>query len=226
LFYLSQTVTDYEEIGYQSLIEPTVLKGIRGYIKWAMRDAGMDCHRTQLNMLVHAYPPDFEYDDASEGSDFAPSPVSDNEDQEQAAEDAADGAGEADEGAEEDVAERTRRFTLAVSRDLKRRIRDLGQRWRDLLRDDKGKGFIAEPPTLYAFAVIQHMILLASHDSSSRSNPVVVMEQIRLNERGQWLWNALSLALTVNLARDALNRMWDTGIVVAENRASEADPDV
>ncbi len=219
MFYLSQTVTDYEEIGYTNLIAPTVAKGIRGYIQWAMRDAGIDKRRTQLNMLVRVYPPDFRDDDASEGSDFAPSPVSNPEDQGQAL----DGAVEADEA---DEAQRARRFTRAISRDLEKRLRDMGQRWRDLLRDDKGKGFIAQPPTLYAFAVVQHVVLLASHDSGSSTNPVAVLWQVRLNDRGKWLWNALSLALVINLARDALNQMWDTGIIVAEQRNSGDDPDL
>ncbi|KAK4157278.1 hypothetical protein C8A00DRAFT_40373 [Chaetomidium leptoderma] len=228
LFYLSQTVTDYEEIGYQSKIAPTVVKGIRSYIKWAMRDARIDTHNTQLNMLVQAYPPEFQDDGyVSDGSNFAPSPVSSNEDQEWGAADGSkimDGANEADVEAAE--AQRARRFTRAVSRDLERRLVDMGQRWRNSLRNKRGKGFIAEPPTLYAFAVIQHIVLLASHDSSSPTNPVVVLEQIVLNDRGQWLWNALSIALPVNMARDALNGMWDAGVVVAEHDDSEADPDL
>lgn len=102
----------------------------------------------------------------------------------------------------------------------------MGQRWRDSLRNSKGKGYIAQPPTLYAFAVVQHIVMLASHDSGAPTNPVVVLEQVRLNDRGQWLWNALSIAIPVNMARDALCEMWDTGVVVAEHDQSESDPDL
>lgn len=228
LFYLSQTVTDYEEIGNQEKIAKTVVRGIRGYIKWAMRDVGIDMRKTQLNLLVQAYPPDFRADDDSEAveSDFAPSPVSSNEYQGQemvGTDEYKDKAVETFEAAE---AERARRFTQAVSRDLERRLLDMGRRWRDRLRTKKGKGLIAPPPTLYAFAVIQHIAMLASHDPSSSENPVVVLEQVRLNDRGKWLWNALSIALPINMARDALNSMWETGVVVAEHPDQEIDPDL
>ena len=169
-------------------------------------------------MLVRAYPPDFRDDVDSEGSDFAPSPVSSN------------GADDPDDDEKEDEAQRAaRRFTLAVSRDLERRLRGMGAQWRELLGVDggkKGKRVVAPPPTLCAFAVIQHIVLLASHDASSAKNPVVVLEQVKLNDRGQWLWNALSLALPVNMARDAMNRMWETGVVVAEDAGEEDDPDL
>lgn len=218
LFYLSQTVTDYEEIGYQDKIAPTIVKSIRNYIKWALRDAGINKRRTQPTMLVRAYPPDFRDDVDSEGSDFAPSPVSSNGDL------------NPDDDNEDDEAQRAaRRFTLAVSRDLERRLISMGAQWRQLLEVDrgkKGKGFITPPPTLYAFAVVQHIVLLASHDSSSATNPVVVVERVKLNDRGQWLWNALTLALPVNMARDALNAMWETGVVVAEDEDEEVDPDL
>lgn len=228
LFYLSQTVTDYEEIGNQEKIAKTVVRGIRGYIKWAMRDVGIDMRKTQLNLLVQAYPPDFRADDDSEAveSDFAPSPASSNEYQGQemvGTDEYKDKAVETFEAAE---AERARRFTQAVSRDLERRLLDMGRRWRDRLRTKKGKGLIAPPPTLYAFAVIQHIAMLASHDPSSSENPVVVLEQVRLNDRGKWLWNALSIALPINMARDALNSMWETGVVVAEHPDQEIDPDL
>ncbi|SPQ20090.1 c411e416-c577-40d9-a0e2-fff812b44106 [Thermothielavioides terrestris] len=220
LFQLSQIVTDYEEIGYQSKISPTIVKGIQAYIKWAMRDAGIDKSRTLLNMLVQAYPPDFDDEQASEGSDYVPSPVSSNEEVRENNEHHDDD----DDGQTE--ARQARRFTRAVSRDLERRLLNLGQRWRDVLRDGRHRGYIAQPPTLYAFAVIQHIVLLASHDSSEPTNPVVVLEQIRLNDRGQWLWNALSLALPVNMARDALTNMWDTGVIVAVQDDSASDPDL
>ncbi|KAK4126543.1 hypothetical protein N657DRAFT_569617 [Parathielavia appendiculata] len=232
LFYLSQTVSDYEEIGYQSKITSTAVKGIRSYIKWALRDAGIDNRRSLLNMLVQGYTPDFHVDDDSQSgeSDFAPSPVSSNEDGDRETADAVKAGGKRhhQSDAELEEAQRALRFTRAVSRDLERRLLGLGQRWRERLRQKRGgKGFVARPPTLYAFAVIQHIVMLASYDSGSATDPVVVLEQVRLNERGQWLWNALSLALPVNMARDALNGFRGTSVVV-ERREEDwrADPDL
>ncbi|KAL2137382.1 hypothetical protein VTI74DRAFT_3 [Chaetomium olivicolor] len=258
LFYLSQYVTDYEEIGYQDKITCTVVKNIRNYIRWAMRDAGIDMGKTQLNMFVRAYPPDFLGGDegyGSDDSDFAPSPISVNSEQV---------AGEITVAGDDSTkpkhrkpkphnnnnnvnnnnnnsnnnnnnnddndlteAERTMRFTEAVSKDVERRLRDMGQRWRELLRDKKaGGGYRAPPPTLYAFAVVQHIVLLASHDSGSVTNPVVVLEQVRLNDRGQWLWNALSLALPVNIARDSLYALRDTGTITMWKGEAGRDPDM
>ncbi|KAL2024029.1 hypothetical protein VTK56DRAFT_264 [Thermocarpiscus australiensis] len=220
LFYLSQTVTDYEEIGYQNKISSTVVKGIRSYINWSLRDARIDKSKTQLNMLVQAYSQDFRGDDEYESteSDFAPSSASGNEDAE------TPGIRKDDTGYDSlSAAQRQRRFTRAVSRDLERRLLHMGQRWRTLLRDDHGKGYIAQPPTLYAFAVVQHIVMLASHDPGASTNPVVVLDQVRLNDRGQWLWNALSIALPVNMARDALCRLWDTGLIVEEQTGSDPD---
>ncbi|KAK3306880.1 uncharacterized protein B0T15DRAFT_156291 [Chaetomium strumarium] len=218
LFYLSQTVTDFEEIGYESKISPTIVKGIRSYIKWALRDARIDESGTLPNMFVQAYPPDFDDDYDSEDSNFTPSPVSSDDGLN------ASGKGE-HEGDNLTELQRARRFTRAVSRDLERRLRNRGQRWRDALRNRNGKGYIAQPPTLYAFAVIQHIVMLASHDSTESTNPVVVLEQIRLNDRGQWLWNALSIALPINMARDTLNGMRDTGLIVEEHE-DLPDPDM
>jgi hypothetical protein len=220
LFYLSQTVTDYEEIGYQNKIAPTVDKGLRDYIKWAVRDARIDKHKTLLNMVVQAYLPDFRGDDVSEGSDFTPSPVSETHEEEPI------NAGRAVVEMEAEQ-RRVERFTQAVSRDVEKRLLGMGQRWRDALRNRNGRGFVAPPPTLYAFAVIQHIVLLASHDAGASTNPVIVLEQIHLNDRSQWLWNALSIALPVNMARDALDDMRSsTGVIVDENNDLDTDPDL
>lgn len=221
MFYLSQTVADYEEIGYQSKIAPTVVKGIKGYIKWALRDAQLDKDSALLNMLVRAYPPDFRGDDdhESEGSEFAPSPVSD-EGKQSGKNDGDDEDDDATEG------QRAMRFTRAVSRDLEKRLLDLAQRWRELVRDQRCGRWEEEPPTLYAFAVIQHVVMLASHDPMSPLNPVVVLEQVSLNDRGQWLWNALSIALPISMARDALYYLRWMGVNVREHVEPETDPDM
>ncbi|KAL1839779.1 hypothetical protein VTJ49DRAFT_1153 [Mycothermus thermophilus] len=221
LFYLSQTVTDYEEIGYESKIAPTVVKTLRGYIQWALRDAGIDKHKSLPNMFVRSYPPDFVgAEPTSSGSDLSSLD---------------DDYSDYDDQLADDL--RAQRFTRAVSRDIERRLRQLGQRWRDSLQQQEdatqGKKRLTpvhrrpQAPTLYAFAVIQHIVLLASHDPSRAENsPVVVLEQVALNDRSQWLWNALSLALPVNMARDALCQLWDTGNIVAIQPGAKDDPDL
>jgi hypothetical protein len=184
-------------------------------------------------MLVQGYPPDFriEHADESEESDFAPSPVTSNG--EQHLPDPTDHLHHHPQSAADDLeeAQRARRFTRAVSRDLEERLVTMGQRWRERLLRDKQRGaragYVARPPTLYAFAVIQHIVMLASHDAGSASNPVVVLDQVRLNERGQWLWNALSLALPVNMARDTLVELEGTGVVVGlRGEDYRMDPDL
>ncbi|KAK4141085.1 uncharacterized protein C8A04DRAFT_14374 [Dichotomopilus funicola] len=202
LFYLSQIVTDFEELGSEEKIAGAVVKGVRGYIKWAMRDLGVDQRKSQLNMLVRAYPPEFRGDDDSE-EDMRYDLDSDETDQ-----------------------RRALRFTRAVSRDLEKRLRSLGQEWRSLLRKKKGTSHVPQPPTLYAFAVIQHVVMVVSHDPASANNSVVVLDQVQLNERGQWLWNALSIALPINLARDALDKLWGTGALVRYEEDHEDDPDL
>ncbi|KAJ4300201.1 hypothetical protein N0V88_002870 [Collariella sp. IMI 366227] len=238
LFYLSQYVTDYEEIGQPAKIAPFIVKTVRNYIRWAMRDAGMDHRKTQRNMFVRAYPPDFVCPDdrASNGS-----ARQQRADRSLAAEITVAGDDSTkpkakpkkqtpndDDDDDLTEAERARRFTEAVSKDVERRLRAMGQRWRERLHDKNKlvRGYLAPPPTLYAFAVVQHIVLLASHDAGSVMNPVVVLEQVRLNDRGQWLWNALSLALPIVMARDALNRMWDTGVVKQFRWDEDGDPDL
>lgn len=175
-------------------------------------------------MLVQEYSPNFRGDGEYESieSDFSPSVTSGDENGDAAG---TGGGGGGDDRGDDGLteAQRQRRFTRAVSRDLEKRLLDMGQRWRRLLRDDDGRGYIAQPPTLYAFAIVQHIVMLASHDSGASTNPVVVLEQVRLNDRGQWLWNALSIALPVNIARDTLYRMWDTGVIVPEQEKPDLD---
>lgn len=227
LFYLSQTVADYEEIGYQHKIARTIGKGLRNYINWSLRDAGIYKVKTQLNILVKEYAPDFSsYNDDGEGmeSAFTASSVDNSQDLDEEMTGTVDIIAKTVAVLTEE--EQQRRFTWAISRDLERRLRNLGQRWRELLRGESGRGYLAQPPTLYAFAIVQHIVMLASHDPSVPDNPVVVLEQVRLNDRGQWLWNALSLAIPVNMARDGLDRLWDTGLIVPLREHPDSDPDL
>lgn len=175
-------------------------------------------------MLVRQYPPTFRGDSDFESfeSDFAPSPT--GSDDEGGSRGTVGAKPHLDRKPDTNLTEeqRQRRFTRAVANDLERRLIEMGRQWRQILQA-RGGGYIANPPTLYAFAVVQHVIFLASHDPSASTNPVVVLEHIYLNERGKWLWNALSIALPVNMARDALYRMWDTGVVVGVQAGKDVD---
>jgi hypothetical protein len=207
LFYLSQMVADYEEIGCQDKIAPTVVKTLQKYIKWAHQDAGVDELELHPIILVEQYNPG-EFRGKSKNDD-------DKDD--------------ADHFLLTDI-ERQERFTKAVSADLQERLSGLGQLWRQYFCDegDKGDYTAKKPPTLYAFAVVQHIVMLVSQDASDSSNPIVVMEQVRLNDRGQWLWNALSIALPVNMVRDALHSMWtrDVDVRPSVEKPQNDDPDI
>jgi hypothetical protein len=173
-------------------------------------------------MLVREYPPDFSAyaENKSREADLTPSsPIGDSE------------------GGQRNVVnvqkasilteeEQQRLFMEAISQDVEKRLRNRGQRWRELLRDDEGRGYGAQPPTLYAFAIVQHIVMVASHDPSDTKHPVVVLEQVRLNNRGHWLWNALALAIPINVARDSLDRLWDTGVIVPAHDEFDPDPDL
>jgi hypothetical protein len=228
LFYLSQTVKDYEEIGYQDKIAPTVVKGILSYHKWALQDAKLDKLKTLPALFVRSYPPGFSGGDVDEDS---------NDDESRDMDEYEPMDIDGDEGKKKDFDETTDedgltnrrrqwRFTQAVSRDLKRRLLRMGQDWRDYLYNDELEDYIVPPPTLYAFAVVQHIVMLVSHDSSSRKNPVVVIDHIRLNNRGHWLWNALSIAIPIQMARKAVCRTMDPNGIMENIPIEEDDPDL
>lgn len=111
----------------------------------------------------------------------------------------------------------------AMSRSIERRLRALGKRWREVLA--RGNRFVYKPPTLYQFSVIQHMVMLSSFDPSSSKNPIVILHQVPMNDRGQWLWNALSIAIPVHLAREAMIDLLNVEGVMAELSESD-DPDL
>ncbi|KAK3379263.1 hypothetical protein B0T24DRAFT_646905 [Lasiosphaeria ovina] len=232
LFYLSQTVKDYEEIGYQDRIAPTVVKVIRNYYKWALKDASVGRRGIPPGLLVTAYPPDFtissdigEDTDGDDGGYVDEEGIGNGVEQDETGK--GDGGYIDDDRDLDDLTDEQhqQRFTRAVSRDLEKKLMDMGQRWRRYLREDVRKDIPVDPPTLYAFAVVQHMVMLVSHDSNSSKNSVVVLEQVRLNDRGQWLWNALSIAIPINKTRDAIFKMRRAGCFSLSRDESD-DPDI
>ncbi|KAK3988543.1 hypothetical protein QBC44DRAFT_101413 [Cladorrhinum sp. PSN332] len=206
LFYLSQYVTDYEELGMQEKSAPLIAKTLRKYIKWSVEDAGLDYHKNDPVVVVQAYQRDFGIQFLSTSEENSPEPSD----------------AESDQYSEED--KQLQRFVRALDRDLEQRLRFVRRQWHLKLYDHKRKEYIAPIPTLYGLAVVQHIVGVVSLDPSGAKNPIVVLEQVKLNERGHWLWNALSLALPIHMARDALVKMKDTGFVQPlESDASDPD---
>ncbi|KAK4187089.1 hypothetical protein QBC35DRAFT_515721 [Podospora australis] len=235
LFFLTQYVTDYEETGLLHKASALIARTLRNYIKWSMKDAGLDYKINLPTIIVRQYRANFV---GEEEMDVDSNDVPDDRSVTDLSESysISEVAGEAPE------ANHQRRFLTAMSNDLEKRMRDLGRNWRLLLKKENGEqtaaaeqpaegrrsrraSYITAPPTLYAYAIIQHMIIIVSYDSGSPKSPVVTLETVSLNDRGLWLWNALSLAIPANMARDALYDMRDTGFIVPE-QPDESDPDL
>ncbi|KAM7217035.1 hypothetical protein V8F06_007550 [Rhypophila decipiens] len=198
LFYLSQYVKDSEQIGEDAKIAPMIVKAIKGYYKWALIDAGLRNFKVKRTMIVVDYKHDFHETPSVSDDEMDLDPTNDR---------------------------RGEDFIDAVSRDLERRLVALADSWRTLLWDKRTKSYAMRPPTLYAFAVIQHIVMLVSLDSADENNAVIILNQIRLNDRGQWLWNALSLAIPISIIRDAIHHTRNPRAIVPRDIDEEDDPD-
>ncbi|KAM7200034.1 hypothetical protein V8F20_005455 [Naviculisporaceae sp. PSN 640] len=195
LFYVSQYVKDTEQIGEDDKIAPLVVKAIKGYYKWALIDAGLRNFEVMPTMIVISYSPR-EFLRQSRSRD--------------------------EMFTDEQIMEQ---FTEAVSRDIEDRLSLLARTWRGLLWDKRTKGYPMRPPTVYAFAVVRSVVLIASLDSADESKPVITLNQINLNDRGQWLWNALSLAIPISVIRDAIYHTRYPQAVVPKEDYEDDDPD-
>jgi len=236
---------DYENQLAFDKMEPVVVKAISTYIKWALKDAGIDAKLFPPMFFVHAYPinnPGFHMEGSDNGEDESPrrsgdcestktkgSPSKANDRRETGSE-----TSNSDDESESDD-EETRRFTVWMDQSIHVKMQALGQRWREFLsyeqssqRDSSAETARVEPPTLFGFAVVQHAVIIASHDTSSADNPVVVLGRIALNDRGLWLWNALSLAIPINIGK---KQAAEINSALQEElgdmrRSSEDDPDL
>lgn len=214
-------------MGEQAKIGPLVVKAILTYVKWALRDVGIEAKKFPSLFVVHHYSPNFA--DSGEpafdepGSGYDDSEMSGLEDlvpSVEGTDSEENGFGDdydtqmTDDDDEADV-EAARRFTHAVTRDLKGRMQRLAEEWRHHLQHQptpksgapKIVGPGDKPPTLYGFAVVQHMVMVVSLDASKEESRVVSLETINLYNRGQWLWNALSMAIPINIAKDDLAKI-------------------
>lgn len=251
LFILSQTVTDYEEIGTTELIPRVIVRTIRRYLKWAMRDAGIDYRRSLPNVLIRAYSPsDFPPDSSnskSNGNGPSNPPVESSAQKKakalkQTQRHRRRGWVYEDEIEHEDQDGSMQQFVHHLTTDTSRRLQDLGRRWRELLdshnapsngqngtsKQDKGRsGQAIQLPTLYMFVVTEHLVMLNSYDPNSESNPVITISHVALNTRRQWAWNALWIAVVVNLAREGLLKLMNAGLVAPLTKSpNQLDPDI
>lgn len=221
-------------MGEQEKIGPTVVKAISAYIKWALRDIEVD-KRLPSTMMVHGYPTNF-IDSTEAVADstgavadnvvVAQSPIVPEREEYQGFSGDEDEDDEDDEDDEAVSKKHERQFRLAVKQDLEKRMRAMGRAWRQLLRHTNA-GEAA--PTLYGFAVTQHMVIVVSYDANRIKNPVVVLGQITLNDRGLWLWNAMSIAIPVNIAKKAVHllfkRLERKNLIPHPKADKEEDPD-
>ena len=120
----------------------------------------------------------------------------------------------------------TRLFGEWVDKDISTRMQDLGKQWRDLLEETFGDASPVEPPTIFGFAVVQHVVMLVSHDTSSPNNPTPVLDKVELKGKGGlWLWNALSIAIPVNVGRLQAIEIRTAFEGKLKNSSSSDDPD-
>lgn len=173
----------------QPKISRVLSKALHRYISWAMYDAGVD-HRSYIPVFeVH------EFDPHRWGPRVMKAePNFDDEN---------------DSDSEIDTETITAEFT--------RRIQDLAARHRKQLVTSESRHlpeaqwtYELTPPVLFAFVVVQHMVMLISLDSSRPDNEAIFFAHIDMSQADQWLWNALALALPVHMARDVLweRREW------------------
>ena len=117
-------------------------------------------------------------------------------------------------------------FAHEVSETVKRKAEDAAQRWREALFDEDSGEYVAEPPTIFVFTVMQHILMVSTYDAASPELGVVQIEDVKFNARGLWLWNSLTVAIAVHMARDTLLRARKYGFIGGvRRRRSMKDPD-
>ena len=216
-----------------------------------MRDAGIDYRRSLPNVLFRAYSPtDFTPDpDNSRSNGSGPSNPSVESPTQKKAKALKQtpcrrrrGWIYEDEIEHEEQDNSMQQFVYHLTTDTSRRLQDLGRRWRELLdshnapsngengnseQDTRKSEQAIQLPTLYMFVVTQHLVMLNSYDPNSESNPVITISHVALNPRRQWAWNALWIAVVINLAREGLLKLMNAGLVTPLTKSpNQPDPDL
>lgn len=177
-----------------SRIRPSLRRALEKHMDWAIRDAGLENHNYIPTLQVYDLDP----------ADFAPSDDDSNA-----------GSDESD----------------PISDEVEKRLRKLASEHRQdlVLPEDKALPeaqwrYRAQPPLLFAYVIVLHIVLIISLDSARTDSEIVVFAQIDMAQGDQWLWNALALTLPVHVVRDAL---WESKATLSKTENMELDdPDL
>lgn len=136
--------------------------------------------------------------------------------------DAEDYDSQISEGGEDNSSDESTTGLDPISKGIETQLRKLASEHRQHLvtpetadLPEKDWTFSSRPPLLCAFAIVQYMLMVVSLDSASPDSEVIVLVELDMSQPYQWLWNALAIALPVNMARDSL---WEL-----KNSLSEED---
>lgn len=195
LFDLSALICSYRQIRMESRIGPVLHKNLKRHIDWAMYDAGLTDREYIPTLEVYQFDP----------ADYADQPEK--------------------SGSDSDV------DSDPISDEVDRRLRALAAKHRrnlvlpthQHLPEEQWK-YASPPPLLFAFVILQHMVMIINLDPSHPTNEIIVFVEVDMSEADQWLWNALAITLPVHAARDALWEVRET--LPVKEKVEAVDPDL
>ncbi|KAH8912257.1 hypothetical protein BR93DRAFT_69970 [Coniochaeta sp. PMI_546] len=189
IFDLSPLVHSYRQSGIEEKIGVVLKKALKRYINWAVYDAGVEDRVYVPTLEVYDFDPRRWAAKArtSKSTIIKKEPVS-----------------EWDSDGEEVDSD-------PISDEVETRLRRLAARHRAELVTPETRHlpeymwtYEHAPPLLFAFVILQHMVMVVSTDPSRPDNEIIVFSELDMSLADQWLWNALAIALPVHMARDAL----------------------
>lgn len=109
----------------------------------------------------------------------------------------------------------------------------LGEKWKEILRDDEGDGYICPPPTLFAVICTWRIVGFAAYEIDAVNTdgfPVPPFLRTILtfdfSKHGHDVWNSLAIAIFGNHVRDELSIVRDlAGLGIADQETASDDPD-
>lgn len=213
IFDLSALICSYRQSGIEEKIGGVLKKALKRYIGWAAYDAGVEDRVYVPTLQVHEFDPR-KWAGKVKASRAAAAEMMIKEEP----------TSEWDLDGEEVDSD-------PISDEVEKRLRRLAARHRESLVTPESRHlpeymwtYREQPPLLFAFVIVQHMVMVVSLDPSRPDNEIIVFSELDMSLADQWLWNALAIALPVHMARDAL---WDRReqLPVAE-RIEVDDPDL
>ncbi|KAB5532576.1 hypothetical protein GE09DRAFT_1227759 [Coniochaeta sp. 2T2.1] len=198
IFDLSPLVHGYRQSGTDEKIGSVLKKALKRYVSWAIYDAGVEDRVFIPTVEVYEFNPRKwagrvrrRSKAGSKGPAIKAEPAS-----------LADWPSDDDDEA---------LSSDPISDEVEARLRRMAARHRkDLVAPETAHlpeymwQFREPPPLLFAFVILQHMVMVVSLDAGRADNEVVVFSELDMGRADQWLWNALAIALPVHMARDAL----------------------